>query len=139
MKRRVEAGDIGNARDGPRDRFDQRDFPRQVLRVEGGDPPQPVEHLRCDQSWLDESVAPVDNAVPDGRDRREPRISPDLLDRQPGGRGLVWRLDLAILRVLMAALVAEDQPGAIQPDPLDAPREDPRERVGRGEDRELQA
>ena len=94
---RVEARDLGDAGDGPADRLDQRDLPRQVFRVERGDPPQLVEHLRGDEPRLDESVPAVDDAVPDGRDRAEPRPPFDLLDHQPGGRGLVRGLDRAIL------------------------------------------
>ena len=97
MEGRVEARDLRDAGDGPRDRLDQRDLPREVFRVERGDPPQLVEQLRGDERRLDESVPAVDDAVPDGRDRGEPRIVCDPLDHQPGGRGLVRGLDRAIL------------------------------------------
>ena len=128
MEGGVEAGDLRDAGDGPADRLDQRDLPGQVLRVEGADPPELVEHLRGDERRLDEAVPPVDDAVPDGRDRGEPRPPFDLLDHQPGGRGLVRGLDRAILTPT-AAGIADDQPGSPEPDPLDATGEDPFDRA----------
>ena len=128
----------GTPGDGPPDRLDQRDLPGQVFRVERGDPPQLVEHLRGDERRLDEPVPAVDDAVPDGRDRGEPRVRRDPLDHQPGGRGLVRGLDRAVLTPA-AVRVADDQPGFPEPDPLDATGEDPFDRVGRREDGELQA
>ena len=135
VSKQATCGTPGTAR---ADRLDQRDLPGQVFRVERGDPPQLVEHLRGDELRLDESAPPVDDAVPDGRDRAEPRLSSDPLDHQPGGRGLVRGLDRAILTPT-AAGIADDQPGLPEPDPLDAAGEDPLDRVGRREDRELQA
>ena len=138
MEGRVEARDLRDAGDGPPDRLDQRDLPGQVFRVEGGDPPQLVEQLRGDERRLDETVPAVDDAVADGRDRGEPRVLCDPLDHEPDGRGLIRGLDRAILTPT-AAPVADDQPGFPEPDPLDATGEDPFDRVGRREDRELQA
>ena len=68
-----------------------------MFRVERGDSPQLVEQLRGDEPRLDESISAVDDAVPDGRDRGEPWVSCDLLDHQPGGRGLIRGLDGTIL------------------------------------------
>ena len=90
MSKQATCGTPGTA---PPNRLDQRDLAGQVFRIEGADPPELVEHLRGDQHRLDESVSTVDDAVPDGRDRGEPRVSFDLLDHQPGGRGLVRGLD----------------------------------------------
>ena len=109
-----------------------------MFRVERGDPPQLVEQLRGDERRLDESVPAVDDAVPDGRDRGEPRIACDPLDHQAGGRGLIRGLDRAILTPA-AVPIADDQPGFPEPDPLDATGEDPFDRARRREDRELQA
>ena len=67
-----------------------------------------------------------------------PGSSSDPLDHQPGGRGLVRGLDGAILTPT-AVCIIDDQPGLPQPDPLDATGEDSFDRLGRGEDRELQA
>ena len=130
MEGRVEARDLRHAGDGPRDRLDQRDLPREVFRVEGADPTQLFEHRRGDEFRLDESAPPVDDAVPDGRDRAEPRITSNPLDHQPGGRGLVRSLDGAILTPTAVGII-DDQPRLAQPDPLDPTGEDSFDRLGR--------
>ena len=118
--------------------LDERDFAGQVFRVEGADSPELIEHLRGDSHRLGESVSAVDDPVPDGRDRGEPRVSFELLDNQPGGRGLVRGLDGARLPP-RAADAADDQPGFPATDPFDSAGEDRFARAGHRVHSELQA
>lgn len=74
MEGRVETRDLRDPGDGLPDRLDQSDLPREVLRIERGDPPKLVEQPRSDESWLDETVPAVNDAVADGRDQCEPWV-----------------------------------------------------------------
>ncbi len=138
MEARVEARDLRDDGDGLSDCLDQRDLPREVVRVEGGDPPQLVKQLGGHEPRLDEPVPAVDDAVADGGDLGEARVPRDPLDHQSGGRGLVRGVNRALLTPA-AALGADDQPGPLEPDPFDAAGIDPFDRLDRREDPELQA
>jgi hypothetical protein len=138
VKPGVEAGDLWHIVDSIFKCRDQRDLAGQVVRVEGAYSPELIEHLRRYERRLDESIPPVDDPVPYGRDRGEPQGSLNSLDYQASGNGLVGSLDRALFQMTVAGN-ANDQPGFSAPDPFDATGEDSFDRIAHPEDRELQA
>ena len=75
MKRRVEAGDRGHARQGGRNRVQGRQRLRLVQRRQLGQRSQLALHLPVDQHRLAKPLATVDDAVPDGVGVAEPVVA----------------------------------------------------------------
>ncbi len=84
------------------------------------------------------ATSPVNDTMPDGGDCRETDCAFEPIDQQADGRLLVRGIDPAILLATATGL-RQDPPGILQPDPIDATGQEPRERIGTLKERELEA
>jgi len=84
------------------------------------------------------ATPPVNDTMPDGCDCRETDCAFEPIDQEADGRLLVRGIDPAILLATGRGR-GQDPSGILQPDPIDATGQDPREPLVTLKDRELEA
>ncbi len=136
MKGRIEAADLHKARQTLLAGLDQRDFARQMLGIQRGEPAQFVEHGRGDRLRSDELRTAMNNSVPHRRGIRQADALVEHIEERLRRRGQVTGRDR--LRCDGGFTIAKDQRAIALPNPFDTPREEPRRRIAWREQRELQ-
>jgi len=138
VKRRVEAGHLGQMGKSPVKRLGQQDLLWQMFGIEGTEPAQFLHHFRRDSQRRAVLRATMDHAVPHRSQSGAPASFLDPIHQGAHRHRVIRRLHRPqkVVRLVQALY---PQGGLRQPNPFDRALQNPPERIAGLEQRELDA
>jgi hypothetical protein len=136
VKRSVETGHLRHPWEPTKEGADQRDFPRQVVRIEVADSSQVLDQLRGDAFGPDMAGAAVHDAVAHCLHRFEIAVFAEPVDQSPTGLFQIGAFERFILGQLGVRRFRADN-GVGDADPLDRSSQRARRRLDLLEQSEL--
>ena len=138
VKSRVETRHLGQVRKAPMKRFGQQDLLRQMLRIEGTEPVQLLDHFHRDALGLAIFRPAVHDAMPHRRKCTMPAAFFDTLDQRVHRRGEIGRRHWP-RKVVARVQAFHPQRSPRLPDPVNPAPQNPAERIIGLKQRELDA
>ena len=138
MERGIETRHLGQLGIETMKRLDRLDLAGEMVGVVNSDPAQRTDNLARDSHRTVELLATVNNAMPNNSDVTQADAKSEVFHEEADSGWLIGSVDLTI-DFRTAIGIRHDQPRTRHTDPLDSAPQHSNRRVGRSEQRELEA